>query len=575
MPTHIQIGDVSPRVQFSANGVQTQFSFLFPIFENTDLEVYLDTVKQSSGYTILGAGESAGGSVTFDAAPGNAIVVTLVRRVAVQRISDFQESGEFRAKVINDELDYLTAALQQVADDQSRSMQLPATQTGTIDTEVPAPVANTTIMWNDTADGFANGPTADNVANAQTYATNTAADAVQVAVDRVQTGLDATATALSAASAASNASAAGTSTSSVAISTGPKNFTTQADKFFEPGTWLLITSDAAPANFMHGQSTAYDSGTGALSVNVINIGGVGTLADWTIRLSGTQGALGDTGPVGPIGGTGPEGPIGDTGPEGPTGGPGPEGPTGPATVNTLDDMPDVVITTPSTGQTLVWNGAKWVNDEGTVTSIDTSGLALGGPFSTTGTVDVPIASQAEAEAGTVDDKAMTPLQTAQAIAALGKIRNVAKATKEGPFTSTANAGTFVTIPDLSCALTKIHPISLVRIVVCISACTGGYGINFKIQKNGVDLSNVVLGYPFASGLQSTFSIAAGGDAFEQTTGGITLELYIEGAGQPDVYTVVASGRSYGSSWGINACPNYVNSPEHPVNISTLFVEEIT
>src|SRR3989338_135946 len=122
MADHIQIGDIAPRIQYVANGTQVQFTYPFPIFVTADLEVYLGTVKQTSGYTVAGAGSSAGGSVTFTVAPTNGAVVTLRRRIAIQRTSDFQESGEFRAKVINDELDYQTAALQQVADDASRTI---------------------------------------------------------------------------------------------------------------------------------------------------------------------------------------------------------------------------------------------------------------------------------------------------------------------------------------------------------------------------------------------------------------------------------------------------------------------
>lgn len=83
----------------------------------------------------------------------------------------------------------------------------------------------------------------------------------------------------------------GTSTTSLSITVASKVFVTQSDKFFDVGRWLLITSDADPANYMHGQVTSY-SGT-ALTVNVTNIGGSGTLGDWDITVSGTQGAEGD------------------------------------------------------------------------------------------------------------------------------------------------------------------------------------------------------------------------------------------------------------------------------------------
>lgn len=53
-------------------------------------------------------------------------------------------------------------------------------------------------------------------------------------------------------------------------------------------------------------------------------------------------------------------------------------------------------------------------------NVSTSGLAGGGGnLSADRTIDVPIATQGEAEIGAINTKAMTPLRTAQAIAALG------------------------------------------------------------------------------------------------------------------------------------------------------------
>lgn len=90
----------------------------------------------------------------------------------------------------------------------------------------------------------------------------------------------------------------GTSTTSLLIGTGSKIFTTQSGKQFNVGNWLLAVSDADEANYMHGQVTAY-SGT-SLTVNVTNTGGSGTLADWSIYVSGTQGTTGATGSIGDI-----------------------------------------------------------------------------------------------------------------------------------------------------------------------------------------------------------------------------------------------------------------------------------
>lgn len=125
--------------------------------------------------------------------------------------------------------------------------------------------------------------------------------------DAQQAAAVATAAALSASNSATNAATnadklVGTSTTSNNITLGSKTFTTQSGKFFDEGIWLLITSNANEANYMHGVSTAYTGTT--LTFNVTNVGGVGTFTDWTIRLSGTQGARGDQGLTGPPGATG-------------------------------------------------------------------------------------------------------------------------------------------------------------------------------------------------------------------------------------------------------------------------------
>jgi hypothetical protein len=67
MTEHLQIGDVSPRIQYVGNGSVTAFTYPFPIFESADLLVYLDDALQADGYDVFGAGATAGGSVDFSA----------------------------------------------------------------------------------------------------------------------------------------------------------------------------------------------------------------------------------------------------------------------------------------------------------------------------------------------------------------------------------------------------------------------------------------------------------------------------------------------------------------------------
>ena len=77
---------------------------------------------------------------------------------------------------------------------------------------------------------------------------------------------------------------AATSTTSLAVGTGSKSLTIETGKGFQIGQSIRIASTVSPANYMDGQVTSYNSGTGALVVNVTAIGGTGTLAVWTISI---------------------------------------------------------------------------------------------------------------------------------------------------------------------------------------------------------------------------------------------------------------------------------------------------
>lgn len=101
----------------------------------------------------------------------------------------------------------------------------------------------------------------------------------------------------------------GTATDSVSIGLGTKNFTTAPDKSFGVGRTLLVTSDADPdARRMTGIVSAYDDGTGALTLDVNGITGSGTYTDWTIRVAGDKGEPGanGVGTVETVNGIGPD-----------------------------------------------------------------------------------------------------------------------------------------------------------------------------------------------------------------------------------------------------------------------------
>ncbi len=117
MTDHIKIPDIPPIVRMAADGEQTVFSYGFPIFATEDLHVFVDGAARASGFVITGAGDTAGGSVTFEIAPTEGSIVTLSRILPLERVTDFLEGGEFSAQAINNELDYMIGTIQQVSRD--------------------------------------------------------------------------------------------------------------------------------------------------------------------------------------------------------------------------------------------------------------------------------------------------------------------------------------------------------------------------------------------------------------------------------------------------------------------------
>lgn len=121
----------------------------------------------------------------------------------------------------------------------------------------------------------------------ETLATQVDADAAQVAADRIAVASNAAAAAASAASAVNAPGTNATSTTSLAISVASKTLTVQTGKNFVVGQPVVIANTAAPSSqWMAGEITAYNSGTGSLTVAVEIVSGSGTFATWTIGLCG-------------------------------------------------------------------------------------------------------------------------------------------------------------------------------------------------------------------------------------------------------------------------------------------------
>ena len=124
---HIKINPVPTKVKYSGNGVVREFPTGFAFFENDNIVVYHNGVVINTGYSITGVGETDGGVVTFDVAPAEGDKIVILRKVDIERVTDFQEGGAFRAKNINDELDRQTAFCQQIQEEIERCVKVEVT----------------------------------------------------------------------------------------------------------------------------------------------------------------------------------------------------------------------------------------------------------------------------------------------------------------------------------------------------------------------------------------------------------------------------------------------------------------
>ena len=111
--TEILVGDITPQIQFTGDGVQTAFAFPFPVLDEASLVVTFGAGGQAASHSV-GLLGSAGGTVTFDAPPPEGTLITLLRRTEIARTTDFIPAGEFRAAAINEELDRLTMIAQEI-----------------------------------------------------------------------------------------------------------------------------------------------------------------------------------------------------------------------------------------------------------------------------------------------------------------------------------------------------------------------------------------------------------------------------------------------------------------------------
>ena len=109
------------------NGVTTSFAYGFKLLDQADIEVSVGGVVKTltTDYTVTGVGVDAGGTVVFVAAPASLAEISLVRKVVIQRLTDYQYSGDFQSPTVNRDFDRIVMMLQDSGVNVANAIRLP------------------------------------------------------------------------------------------------------------------------------------------------------------------------------------------------------------------------------------------------------------------------------------------------------------------------------------------------------------------------------------------------------------------------------------------------------------------
>ncbi len=135
------VSSTTVKNSYSGNGSTTEFAYGYKIFADTDLQVIIrvnstgvETVKSlTTHYTVAGAGDASGGSITFTAGniPASGETVVIIREVPQTQAIDYIANDPFPAESHEEGLDRATMTTQQVQEELDRSIKLSRTNTMT------------------------------------------------------------------------------------------------------------------------------------------------------------------------------------------------------------------------------------------------------------------------------------------------------------------------------------------------------------------------------------------------------------------------------------------------------------
>lgn len=101
------------KISYVADGVTTEYQFVFPFFQNADVRVAIDDAVADADagiYSVVPNDDFTGGSVVFQVAPVADATIDIFRRVALNRVIDYQPTMKIDPESLNADFNFLLAA---------------------------------------------------------------------------------------------------------------------------------------------------------------------------------------------------------------------------------------------------------------------------------------------------------------------------------------------------------------------------------------------------------------------------------------------------------------------------------
>ena len=143
------------RNQYTATGGQTVFNYNFEIIATGDISVFKGDTRLaiSTDYTLTGVGNESGGTVTLVVGATTGDIITIYRSTAQERLTDYQNSGDFLSDEVNADFDRIWAVIQEIDGGQGRYLQLSNTTTASLPVTLDDPIASQILRWKDDSSG--------------------------------------------------------------------------------------------------------------------------------------------------------------------------------------------------------------------------------------------------------------------------------------------------------------------------------------------------------------------------------------------------------------------------------------